>query len=49
MRKLLDIKIGYIININFNCMFDSWGGKIIIGNYVDIVLDVNIWILEYDL
>lgn len=48
VRKLSDIKIGHTTNINPNCMFDSRGGKIIIGNHVDIAPDVNIWTLEHD-
>jgi maltose O-acetyltransferase len=43
------IQIGHTSNINPDCMFDSRGGKIIIGNYVDIAPEVNIWTLEHDL
>lgn len=48
VRKLSDIRIGHTTNINPNCMFDSRGGQIIIGNYVDIAPEVNIWTLEHD-
>ena len=48
VRRLRDIYIGHTTNINPNCMFDSRGGKISIGNYVDIAPEVNIWTLEHD-
>ena len=48
VRKLSDIKIGHTTNINPNCMFDSRGGEIQIGDYVDIAPEVNIWTLEHD-
>ncbi len=48
VRKLSNIEIGYNTNINPDCMFDSRGGKIEIGNYVDIAPEVNIWTLEHD-
>jgi len=48
VRDLRNITIGQTTNINPNCMFDSRGGKISIGNYVDIAPEVNIWTLEHD-
>ena len=48
VRKLSDIKIGNTTNINPNCMFDSRGGGVEIGDYVDIAPEVNIWTLEHD-
>ena len=48
VRKLTDIRIGHTTNINPNCMFDSRGGSIRIGNFVDIAPEVNIWTLEHD-
>ena len=30
-------------------MFDSRGGTITLGNYVDVAPEVNIWTLEHDL
>jgi acetyltransferase-like isoleucine patch superfamily enzyme len=48
VRKLSDIGIGDITNINPGCMFDSRGGKISVGNYVDISPEVNIWTLQHD-
>jgi acetyltransferase-like isoleucine patch superfamily enzyme len=48
IRKLSGIFIGNRTNINPDCMFDSRGGDIIIGNYVDIAPEVNIWTLEHD-
>ena len=48
VRDIRNITIGSTTNINPNCMFDSRGGKIVIGNYVDISPEVNIWTLEHD-
>lgn len=48
VRKLEGIEVGNITNINPDCMFDSRGGKIKIGNNVDIAPEVNIWTLEHD-
>jgi len=49
LRKMDNIHIGQTTNINGNCMLDSRGGKITIGDYVDIAPEVNIWTLEHDL
>ena len=48
LRKLSNIEIGHTTNINPDCMFDGRGGKIIIGDYVDVAPEVNIWTLEHD-
>lgn len=47
-RKLSGIEIGCNTNINPDCMFDSRGGRITIGNHVDISPQVNIWTLQHD-
>ena len=49
LRKLVGIEIGTNSNVNPNCMIDSRGGKVLIGNYVDIAPEVNIWTLEHDM
>lgn len=48
VRSVNDIYIGHTSNINPNCMFDSRGGSITIGDYVDIAPQVNIWTLQHD-
>ena len=48
VRKMNGIVIGDLVNVNPNCMFDSRGGDITIGNNVDIAPEVNIWTLEHD-
>ncbi len=48
VRKLEGIEVGCFTNINPNCLFDSRGGKIEIGDNVDIAPQVNIWTLEHD-
>ncbi len=48
VRKLANINIGSTTNINPNCMFDSRGGEILIGDNVDIAPEVNIWTLEHN-
>jgi acetyltransferase-like isoleucine patch superfamily enzyme len=48
VRKLSGIYIGNITNVNPNCMFDSRGGEIKIGDNVDIAPEVNIWTLEHN-
>ena len=49
VRKLEGITLGINTNVNPGCMFDSRGGTIILGNYVDIAPEVNIWTLEHNL
>ncbi len=48
LRKMKDLEIGHTSNINPFCMFDTRGGHIRIGNFVDIAPEVNIWTLEHD-
>lgn len=48
VRALINVEIGNTTNINPWCMFDSRGGKISIGDNVDIAPEVNIWTLEHD-
>lgn len=48
VRQLDNIKIGRRTNINPSCMFDSRGGVIFIGDYVDISPEVNIWTLQHN-
>jgi acetyltransferase-like isoleucine patch superfamily enzyme len=48
IRDPRNIKLGNLVNINQNCMFDSRGGTITIGNFVDIAPEVNIWTLQHD-
>ena len=48
VRQLDNIKIGRRTNINPSCMFDSRGGEIFIGDYVDISPEVNIWTLQHN-
>ena len=47
-RSMRDIRIGHTTNINPDCMFDSRGGEIRVGNFVDIAPEVNIWTLQHD-
>ena len=48
-RKMMGLSIGINSNVNPSCMFDTRGGTITIGNYVDIAPEVNIWTLEHNL
>lgn len=43
-----NIKIGDNCVINSKALLDGRGGKLIIGNNVDIAREVNIWTLEHD-
>lgn len=43
-----NIQFGNSNSINQKVMFDGRGGKIIIGNNVDIGYETNIWTLEHD-
>lgn len=49
LRKMTNIRIGKVSNINPDCMIDSRGGTVSIGNYVDISPQVNIWTLQHDM
>lgn len=43
-----NIKIGEHSIINSKCLIDGRGGKVIIGDNVDIAPEVNIWTMEHD-
>lgn len=49
LRKMTGLTIGKCSNVNPDCMLDTRGGSITIGNFVDIAPEVNIWTLEHDL
>ncbi len=49
IRNTGEVRIGKGVNINQGCMIDARGGKVVIGNYVDIAPDVNIWTLQHDI
>ncbi len=49
LRKMDGLFIGHTSNINPDCMLDTRGGIISIGNFVDIAPEVNIWTLEHNL
>ena len=44
----INIEFGHNCVINNNVLLDGRGGKIIVGNNVDIARDTNIWTLEHD-
>lgn len=48
IRNPRNISIGRRVNINQGSMLDSRGGEIIIGDFVDIAPEVNIWTLQHD-
>lgn len=48
IRKPKNIDIGNNVIINKRVLLDGRGGKIIIGNNVDIAQETNIWTLEHD-
>lgn len=48
LRKMEGLEMGKNCNINPDCMLDTRGGKIKMGNFVDIAPEVNIWTLEHD-
>ncbi|GHV72038.1 hypothetical protein AGMMS49928_27090 [Spirochaetia bacterium] len=48
IRKPKNIFIGNNVIINKNVLLDGRGGKLIIGNNVDIAQESNIWTLEHD-
>ncbi len=43
-----NISIGDNVVINKKVLLDGRGGKLVIGNNVDIAQEVNIWTLEHD-
>jgi acetyltransferase-like isoleucine patch superfamily enzyme len=48
LRKPKNIFIGDHVIINRKVLLDGRGGKLIIGNNVDIAQETNIWTLEHD-
>jgi maltose O-acetyltransferase len=48
LRSLRNVRIGACSNINSDCMLDGRGGRISIGDFVDIAPEVRIWTLEHD-
>ena len=48
IRAGKNIEIGNNSVINKNVLLDGRGGKLIIGNNVDIAQETNIWTLEHD-
>ena len=48
LRKPLNVYVGKNTIINKRVLLDGRGGKLCIGNNVDIAQDVNIWTLEHD-
>lgn len=48
IRKGKNIIIGNNCVVNKNVLLDGRGGKLIIGNNVDIAQETNIWTLEHD-
>lgn len=48
IRKPQNITIGTHTTINTRTLLDGRGGRVIIGNNVDIAQDVQIWTLQHD-
>ena len=48
IRKGKNISIGNSCVINKKVLLDGRGGKLIVGNNVDIAQETNIWTLEHD-
>ena len=48
IRNDINVTIGNNCAINGNVLLDGRGGKIIIGNNVDIAQETNIWTLQHD-
>ena len=48
IRKGKNISIGNNCVINKKVLLDGRGGKLIVGNNVDIAQETNIWTLEHD-
>jgi maltose O-acetyltransferase len=48
VRKPGNIFIGNHVSINRKVLLDGRGGKLVIGNNVDIAQETNIWTLEHD-
>lgn len=48
IRNPKNIQIGSRVKINKRTLLDGRGGKLFIGNNVDIAQDVNLWTLQHD-
>ena len=48
IRKGKNVSIGNNSVVNKNVLLDGRGGKLVIGNNVDIAQETNIWTLEHD-
>lgn len=48
IRKGANIEIGDRVVINPRVLLDGRGGRLVIGDDVDIAQEVNIWTLEHD-
>lgn len=48
IRKGINVSIGDNSVVNKHVLLDGRGGKLIIGNNVDIAQETNIWTLEHD-
>lgn len=48
IRRPRNIYIGNNVVINKRAILDGRGGKLVIGNNVDIAQEVNIWTLQHD-
>lgn len=48
VRNAKNVQIGDNCQINQKILLDGRGGKIVIGNCVDLAQETNIWTLEHD-
>lgn len=48
IRVMRNVEIGEYSTINKNTLLDGRGGKLIIGNNVDIAQECNIWTMQHD-
>lgn len=48
IRKGVNVSIGNNSVVNKHVLLDGRGGKLVIGNNVDIAQETNIWTLEHD-
>lgn len=48
LRALKNLSVGTNSNVNPDCMIDTRGGLVDIGDYVDIAPEVMIWTVEHD-
>ena len=49
VRQTRGLRMGQNSNINPDCLMDSRGGDIVIGDYVNISPQTNIWTLQHDI